>query len=191
MNRAYTLLKLKSVDEGAREFTGLATTPEVDSVGDIVEPMGAKFKLPIPLLLGHDASKPIGHVTAAKVTSKGIEVKAKILQSDAPGTVKDRLDEAWHSIKLGLVRGLSIGFSPVPGKSKPLKSGGMRFVEWLWHELSAVTIPANQGATITAVKAAARRGVKRSGTVKSRKSGSVYLGDKPGSMRAPVKVVRL
>jgi HK97 family phage prohead protease len=181
--KAYMALSnIKSLNDDAREITGIATTPETDHVGDVVESRGAKFKLPIPLLWQHDTSKPIGMVTHAKVTSRGIEVRAKIAKSDAPGIVKDRLDEAWQSIKLGLVRGLSIGFSAT--KSEPLKSGGRRFVEWIWHELSAVVVPANAGASITAIKAADR---KHSGSIylRKRRKGCTYLGEMPPQAHAP------
>jgi phage head maturation protease len=83
-----------------------------DRDGDIVEPKGAEFKLPIPLLWQHDSRQPIGQVFYAKVTSAGIEIKARIAKVAEPGTLKDRLDEAWQSIKAGLVKGLSIGFRP-------------------------------------------------------------------------------
>ena len=66
-------------------------------------------------------------------------------------SLKDRLDEAWQSIKLGLVRAVSIGFQPI--KYAFLKDGsGMEFSEWEWLELSAVTIPANSEATINIIR---------------------------------------
>lgn len=65
--------------------------------------------------------------------------------------MKDRLDEAWQSIKAGLVQGLSIGFKPLE-VSQIQETFGLRFIRWLWLELSAVTIPANAEATIRTVK---------------------------------------
>jgi HK97 family phage prohead protease len=151
MKRAYSLLEIKAMDDDTRELTGIATTPETDRMGDIVEPKGAEFKLPLPFLWQHDSGQPIGHVTSAKVTKDGIEIKATILKTDEPGKLKDRLDEAWQSIKLGLVRGLSIGFQ---SKEAARIEGtfGMRFMKWLWLELSAVTIPANAEASIVSIK---------------------------------------
>jgi len=73
LNRAYSLLEIKQVNDDAREITGMATTPTPDRIEDIVEPAGAQFKLPIPLLWQHDSHQPIGQVTAAKVTKVGIE----------------------------------------------------------------------------------------------------------------------
>jgi HK97 family phage major capsid protein/HK97 family phage prohead protease len=153
MQRAYSLLEIKSVDGDKRTFRGIATTPKADLMEDIVEPRGASFTLPIPLLWQHDASQPIGHVTKAKVTDKGIEIEGTIISIAEMGTLKNRLDEAWQSLKSGLVRGLSIGFRALE-HSEIKGSRGYRFTKWLWLELSAVTIPANSDATITAVKSA-------------------------------------
>jgi len=59
LNRAYSLLTIKSVDDEQRVITGMATTPATDRSGDIVEPGGAEFKLPIPLLWQHNSREPI------------------------------------------------------------------------------------------------------------------------------------
>lgn len=151
LNRAYSLLEIKSIDEDARIIEGIATTPTTDRTGDIVEPKGAEFTLPVPFLWQHDSKQPVGHITYAQVTAAGINVKAQFAKIAEPGRLKDRLDEAWQSVKLKLVRGLSIGFSPL--ESEPIKgTSGIRFLKWNWLELSAVTIPANQDANILTVK---------------------------------------
>jgi len=151
--RAWSTLNLKSLDEETREFAGIATTPSTDRIGDVVESSGAQFKLPLPLLAQHDTGKPIGHITYAKVTDAGIEVRGHLQKpyDGAPPSWAERLNVAWADIKTGLVRGLSIGFKPL--ESEPIKgSRGERFTKWLWLELSAVTIPANADATITTIK---------------------------------------
>lgn len=151
-DRIYGVMRVKSVDEDAREITGIASTIGSDRDGDIVDPQGAQFKLPIPLLWQHDSSQPIGQVVTAKVTADGIEIKAKLAlpTADMPSQMVARLNEAWALIKSGLVRGLSIGFRAL--EYAFLDSGGIHFTRWDWHELSAVTIPANSEATITAIK---------------------------------------
>src|SRR5690606_2455785 len=131
MRRAYSLLEVKSFDDASRELEGIATTPTPDRMGDVVEPTGAQFKLPIPLLWQHDSSKPIGHVTGATVRSDGIRIKAKLVKIDEPGALKDRLEEAWQSIKAGLVRGLSIGFNPLE-MSQIKDTFSYRFLSWEW-----------------------------------------------------------
>jgi HK97 family phage major capsid protein/HK97 family phage prohead protease len=151
MNRAYSVLTIKQVDEATREIVGIATTPTPDRMGDIVEPRGAEFQLPVPLLWQHNSDEPIGHVTEATVTDAGIIVRAQLVKMDEPGVLKDRLDEAWQSIKSGLVRGLSIGFKEIES-ARIADTYSYRFLKWLWLELSAVTIPANQDASIQSIK---------------------------------------
>lgn len=148
---AFSILTIKAIDEEQRIITGIATTPTPDRVGDIVEPDGAEFNLPLPLLKHHDAQCPIGHVLEAKVTADGISIRAQILKSDQPD-LKARLDLAWEEVKLGLIRGLSIGFSPVEYSFIEGDGWAMRFIRWMWLELSCVTIPANEEATIQAIK---------------------------------------
>lgn len=151
---AYSVLEIKGVDEEKREIEGFATTPEPDRMGDIVEPDGAEFKMPLPLLWQHNSAAPVGQVVHAKVGKDGIRVRVRLakLGADAPQPMKDRIDEAWHSVKSGLVKGFSIGFRSL--EHSELENWAMRFIRWEWLELSLVTIPANAGATITAIKSA-------------------------------------
>lgn len=153
LRRAFSVVELREFDDGKREFEGIATTIGTDRYGDVVESMGAQFQLPIPLLWQHDAHQPVGHVTSATPTKKNIKVKGKIESLAEAGCLKDRLDEAWQSLKLGLVRHLSIGFNPI--KYEQLEDStkwGLHFLEWEWLELSLVTIPANAEASITNIK---------------------------------------
>ena len=145
-NRAYSLLEIKEMDDDARVIMGIASTPTPDRMADVVLPEGAVFKLPIPLLWQHRSDQPIGNVTQAKVTKKGIEIVAEIAKG-----VSDEIDRAWSLIKSGLVRGLSIGFRGLDTEQIP-NSWGVIYQRWEWLELSAVTIPANAEASITSVK---------------------------------------
>jgi HK97 family phage prohead protease len=153
IRRTYSTLEFKEFDDSKREFEGIATSISEDRYGDIVETDGAQFALPLPLLWQHISSQPVGHVTSATPTKKNIKVKGSIAKTDVPGSLKDRLDEAWQSLKLGLVRHLSIGFRPL--KMEPIPESeqyGWRFLLWEWLELSLVTIPANADASITNLK---------------------------------------
>lgn len=152
--RAYTILDVRSYDDDERVIEGIASTPSADRHGDIVEPLGAKFKLPMPLLWQHDHSAPVGEVTFAKPTKDGIPFKARIAKTDEPGKLKERLDEAWQSVKMRLVKAVSIGFRAI--EYSFMDSGGIKFKEWEWMELSLVTIPANSDATINSIKTADR-----------------------------------
>ena len=145
--KSWSTFELKSVDDERRVIRGIASTPSTDRAGDIVDPKGAKFTLPLPLLSQHNHAEPIGHVVKAQVTAAGIEIEAVIPKD----TGLDYVETAWRQIKAGLVRGLSIGFQAL--KSEPIKgSYGRHFKEWSWHELSAVTLPCNTEANILAVK---------------------------------------
>lgn len=155
--RAYSTLEIKAATEdgGKRRFSGIASTPETDRMGDIVEPKGAEFKLPLPLLWQHDSRNPIGWITKARVTDAGIEVEGEVasMVDDPESDLGKQLKTYWQYIKSGLVRGLSIGFK---AKETARIEGtyGYRIMKWAWLELSAVTIPANEQATILAIKSA-------------------------------------
>lgn len=149
---AYSLMTLKAVNEESRTITGIASTPTSDRYNDIMEPKGAVFNLPLPLLWQHDPMSPIGTISKARVTDDGMEITAQLVKPDAtmPSQMVARLEEAWHSIKNGLVRGLSIGFRGI--EYAFLDDGGVRFLQWDLMEVSAVTIPANAECTIQTVK---------------------------------------
>jgi HK97 family phage prohead protease len=151
--RAYSLLDVKAIDSAKREFVGMATTPTPDRIGDIVEPKGAIFKLPLPLLWQHDSHSPVGEVFAAKVKDNGIEVRARVAQFERPGRLKDMLDFAWDSIQAGLVKGLSIGFK-ILESARIGETWSEHILKWEWLELSPVTIAMNGEASITEIKSA-------------------------------------
>ena len=150
MQRAYSVLTVKTVDEEKRIVRGIATTPTPDRMGDIVDPLGVGFKNPLPLLWQHQHDKPVGQVRFDKPTKKGIDFEAHIIRDTTSTVLRERADEAWESVRLGIVRGASIGF--VPKKYAFMDEGGIEFQETEVMELSLVTIPANAEATITNIK---------------------------------------
>lgn len=152
VKRAYGLLHVKSIDEERRIVEGIASTPTPDRMGDIVDPMGARFKLPLPLLYQHSASLPVGEVFAATASKDGIRVKARVFKATQSKTLMERLDEAWESVKIGLLKGFSIGFAPIDPPMQIKDSFSYHYGTWEWLELSLVTIPANAEATIATVK---------------------------------------
>lgn len=150
MNRAYSVLTVKAVEEDQRIIRGTATTPSPDRMGDVVEPLGIKFKNPLPLLHQHRSSEPVGTVKFDKPTKDGIEFEARLPKVDEPPSLKDRVDSAWAEVKLGLVRAVSIGFRPI--EYSFMDDGGVHFLECEVLELSLVTIPAQQDATIQVIR---------------------------------------
>lgn len=177
MQRAYSILTAKAVRDGdERVIEGIASTPSPDRMGDVVEPMGAKFALPLPLLWQHNHDEPVGTVEFAQPNAKGIPFRARLAKVDEDGDLKKLVDKAWHAVKAGLVRGVSIGFSAK--EYDRLKSGGLKFTAWEWLELSLVTVPANAEATISAIKSISRQQIAASGDGENR----------PGVSGTPVKL---
>ena len=151
LDRAYALLSIKALDGDRRIITGKASTPTPDRRGDILEPLGATFANPLPLLLHHDRERPVGRVT---LTAKrdGIYFEAQLPDITEAGLVRERVNEAWHLIKAGLITGVSIGFRPLADGVKALASGGMHLLKTEICELSLVTVPANVETTIQTIK---------------------------------------
>ena len=151
LTRAYSVLTVKAVDAEQRTIAGIASTPEPDRMGDVVEPLGITYKNPLPLLLYHDTKKPVGTVTFKKPTKDGLEFTASLPTVTDPGTLRDRVDEAWQSVKAGLLAGVSIGFRSIE-EAYNKDTGGFRFLKTEILELSLVAIPANADATISSIK---------------------------------------
>ena len=154
MQRAYAFLHIKSVDAPQRRLVGLATTPETDRVGDVIEPLGVTFKNPLPLLLFHDTRQPIGRASFGTPTPAGVPFEAVLSTVDRAGVVKARIDEAWDSLSAEppLITGVSIGFRALEPPARNKDTGGLRFTKTEVLELSLVVVPANAGATIAAIK---------------------------------------
>ena len=151
MQKAWSSFNVKALNSDRRQLEGLASTPETDRVGDQLISTGATFNLPIVLLHSDDHQKPIGLVADADVSRDGIKIKAEISKVTDPGPLKDRVDCAWGEIRAGLIRGLSVGFQPLPGGVEVTKTGA-RYLKWSILEISAVAIPANASATIQTIK---------------------------------------
>jgi len=150
--RAYGLLHVKSFDSVRRTFAGLATTPELDRQGHTVNPAGVTFRNPLPLLMFHDQRQPIGTVVLSPATAAGITFEATLAEVAEPGPLRARIDEAWQSVKAGLMRGVSIGFRVLDDGLKLAKNGTVEISKCEVVELSLVTVPANISASILSVK---------------------------------------
>ena len=156
MRYAQAQLSVKGLDDepdGLR-VRGIASLPTPDLLKDELDPLGAEFTLPMPMLWQHKRGEVIGRVEFAKPTRDGIPFEAWLPYIKETGRLKDRVDEAIHGIKYGLLRDVSVGFKEIPEAIERLKSGGMRFKRWLWKELSLVDIGMHPGAQITYARAA-------------------------------------
>lgn len=150
MDRAYSLLDIKSVDVERRMFSGVASTPSLDAHGDIVEPLGVSYTNPMPLRFEHKVT--VGEVSFDTPTPTGVHFTATIPHVTEPGIVKTLTDEAWHSVKYRLVRGASIGFEQPTAVYTALPTGGKHYLKVRAREMSICAIAANQDATILAIK---------------------------------------
>lgn len=187
VGRAYATLEVKSFDDDERIIEGIASTPNPDRMDDVVESMGAEFKLPLPLLWKHQSGAPVGHVTFAKVTKEGIPFKARLAKVNEPGTLKDELDRAWQMVKAKLVRAVSIGFRAL--EVEPIFKGknefvGFRFKRWEWLELSLVVIPANADATIQTIRSIDIADMQAA-------TGTPHEGSNPGVTGRPKPIVKI
>lgn len=120
----------------------------------MVDPAGVTFRDSLPLLFHHDTRQPIGRVTLTR-TPDGIAFEATLPIVDEPGVLKSRVDEAWQSIKAGVITGVSIGYRILAGGVEHFKNGTRKLTRTEICELSLVTIPANANATILTVKSLA------------------------------------
>jgi HK97 family phage major capsid protein/HK97 family phage prohead protease len=154
LDRAYSLLEIKSVEPARRTFSGIASTPELDRHGESLDPAGVTFRNPLPLLFHHDQKQPVGTVILT-ATPDGILFEATIPQIDEPGPLQWRTDEAWQSIKAGIITGVSVGHRASRDGIKHLQNGTRRITKSEICELSLVTIPANANASILTVKSLA------------------------------------
>jgi HK97 family phage major capsid protein len=155
VDRAYALLEIKAVDTARRRFSGIASTPELDRQGDQVDPAGVTFRNPIPLLLHHNQSKPVGTAILSRLPDGRIAFDAEIATVAEAGTLQDRVDEAWQSVKAGLMRGVSIGHQIAKRGTEYLRGGARRIKQTEICELSLVAIGSNRDATILEIKSLA------------------------------------
>ena len=146
-------LVVKDFDEDQRYIKGIATTPTVDRVGDIVDPMGAKFEKEIPLFLDHDTTKRVGRVKLGQPTKKGIPFEAWIPKVSEAGLLKERVDMAWQEVKYGLLQTVSIGFRVLSDAVERIEDG-WKYLQYEIFELSLVPVAAQSEAKIQMFKSA-------------------------------------
>lgn len=154
-SRLSSPLEFKAVEHDASGlFQGLAAVfgGEPDAYGDIIAP-GAftdsmndhKCAGSFPALLwSHDQNEPIGRFLELKETAAGLEVTGKLTLGTKRG------NDAYELMKDDAL-GLSIGYSIPPGGAQ--ENGRIRLLKKInLFEVSAVAMPANRRARITAVK---------------------------------------
>lgn len=151
--------EIKAIDGESNEMIieGYASTyGNMDKVDDIIE-KGAFGKLSankIKFLYQHDVRKPIGVIKVVSDDEKGVFIQAKF--SD---TALAR--DAYTLAKDGALDKFSIGFMiPANGYSYDEKKGVRIISKANLMEVSLVTFPANDKASVTSVKGLGENGFK-------------------------------
>jgi len=144
---AYSTFITKSVDTEQRVIEGIASSLTPDRDGDVIDPRGAKFRLPMPLLWQHKQEQPIGEVLEAKLTDAGWYIRAQIAKG-----LTTTIEDAWRLISGGLAKGFSVGMLPRDVEPRKGKRYGLHVKSWDWLETSVVTIGSNVDASILVIK---------------------------------------
>lgn len=128
-------------------YTFLASSEKADSYGDIVVQEGIslkRFKKNPIILYQHRQSEPIG-TGKAYMGEKGLMVDIKL----APPGISSVVDTVRGLIEAGILKAVSIGFSALeyePIRNKDNEFTGYKFLKSLLHEISVVSIGANDEA---------------------------------------------
>jgi len=145
---------VKSVDQKARRFSGLASTWEKDLGNDVIHKgaftktladwRGAKRKT-IPLLDSHNhgtTDDVLGKMVNAEETDAGL-----LTDFEMRDTQKSR--DALAAIEGGFIDGLSIGYQPIAFRDEKTNGTTIRHItEIKLHEISLVAFPMNEGARV-------------------------------------------
>jgi HK97 family phage prohead protease len=202
MDRAFSDLTIRSVDEEKRILRGVATSPRLDRAFDRIAPLGCTFTNPCVMLLQHSHDRPVGTVIFDTPTQKGVTFTAHIPKITEPGILKDRTDEAWQSVRSKILRHVSIGFRPT---KPPIfnEDGGYDYPAVELYELSLCSVPCQPDAEILEVRRAKRatrvvrtgigktdRVVRLNPLARAQLNGSLKINvtrHRPGD---PIKIVR-
>jgi len=144
-------LDVKSVAADG-SFWGYASTfGNTDRGNDVVMAGAFKNSLEkypagkVKLLWQHDTSEPVGVWKSLTEDAHGLRAEGQLLLDTNRGR------EAYALMKAGALDGLSIGFKTIRDEVDR-KSGVRRLHEVELREISLVTFPMNEDATITGVK---------------------------------------
>lgn len=149
MNHEYLNVPLEiKADAEARTIEGMGSIfHNIDGGNDIVLPgaFAKSIQARKPRMLWqHKTDHVIGVWDELRETGEGLFMKGRILNT-AQG------NDAYELVKHGAISGLSIGYG-VKNASMDRKTGVRQLKELDLHEVSIVTFPMNELATITRVK---------------------------------------
>jgi len=132
-------LPISKINSEEQIVYGYASTPDLDSQGEIVEIEALKEALPnymkFPTIREMHTTNAVGRTRGANIDEKGLFISAKIVD-----------DNAWKKVKEGVFNGFSIG-----GRVKQMVDNVIKSLDLT--EISLVDVPANKNAVITLFKA--------------------------------------
>jgi len=140
---------IKSVDDERREITGIAVSPTKDRSGNSIEPTSLTYSDSVPLVLHGNLDKPVGTVQLGTATARGIPFRASIAKLTETSPLQQTTDEAWHSVKAGLIRCID---PVVVSREGVATTSGVRVVGGEICALSLVAISTNPDTRIATVK---------------------------------------
>jgi uncharacterized protein len=150
------ICEIKSLDDESGEVVGYGSTfgGEPDSYGDIIAPGAYKSSLEAHKSKGtmpkmfwqHDQSQPIGRWLEASEDGKGLLLRGRLNMDVQKGR------EAHALLKAGDIDGLSIGYR-IQEYTADEKAGTWTLEKLDLFEVSVVSMPANETATVASVKA--------------------------------------
>lgn len=129
-----TFIPLSKVDDDQRMVYGYASTPDLDSDGEVIKVEALERALPeymkFPTIREMHQPKAVGTTKSAEIRENGLYIGAKVVS-----------DEAWKLVKEGVYRGFSIGGSVVQRIKNTITDLSL-------SEISLVDVPANKAAMI-------------------------------------------
>ena len=149
INSAFTTKELSSADEPIDSIyiEGLASTSDVDRMGDVIPPSvwerGMENYLKNPIILAyHEHDDPCGRMTEHKITDAGLWIKARISAAA----------EVFDLVRDGVLTAFSVGFRI---KDAEYNAAAEVFLikEVELIEISVVSVPANQNTLFSLSKA--------------------------------------
>jgi len=131
-------IEITKIDDEERMVFGYASTPTLDSQGEVVSLEAIKGALPeymrFPTIREMHTTNAVGTTKTAQVDDRGLFIGAKVVD-----------DNAWKKVKEGVFRGFSIGGRIKQKIDETIQSLALT-------EISLVDVPANREAVITLFK---------------------------------------
>jgi HK97 family phage prohead protease/HK97 family phage major capsid protein len=146
-------IKTEASTDNSITVSGYASTTDVDRQGDIVQADAWKsglinyLKNPI-ILAYHDANKPVGRMVEHRVDEKGLWIKARISTA---------AQDVFELVKDEVLTAFSIGFRIRDAEYDEAKEV-FQIKQLELHEISIVSVPANQNTLFSLSKSFADTG---------------------------------